>query len=72
MNKGAAMEMLCFNAKFDANEAKFRGLVTRVFPKECFLKECHSRLESYALLPMTTLTATKRLVRKWEIPQLHE
>ena len=36
MPRGAALEMLCFDGRMTASEAKIRGLVTDVFPAEHF------------------------------------
>ena len=36
MPRGAAMEMLCFDVKIVAQQAKDRGLVTDVFPDASF------------------------------------
>ena len=36
MPRGAAMEMLCFDVKIGAQEAKDRGLVTDVFSNASF------------------------------------
>ena len=70
MQRGAAMEMLCFDQKIDAEEAKQRGLVTNVFPCTNFKGECMSRLNLFASKPATTLEATKRLIRQREMEQM--
>ena len=64
------MEMLCFDVKIGAQEAKSRGLVTDVFASAHFQEICHKRLRAFATKPMTTLMATKRLIRQWEKDQL--
>ena len=64
------MEMLCFDQKIDAEEAKQRGLVTNVFPYPNFKGECMSRLNLFASKPATTLEATKRLIRQGEMKQM--
>ncbi len=48
MNRGKAIEMLCFNRKVDAHEAEKLGLVTRVFKKETFHSETIALIKSYA------------------------
>ena len=70
MPRGAAMEMLCFDLQIGAQEAKARGLVTDVFPDATFPEQCRQRLHSFTSKPMTTLMATKRLMRRWETDQL--
>ena len=64
------MEMLCFDQKIDAEEAKQRGLVTNVFPHMDFKAECMRRLNLFATKPASTLEATKRLIRQREIEQM--
>ena len=70
MQRGAAMEMLCFDQKMGAEEALRRGLVTNVFPHQSFKEECMRRLDLFATKPSTTLEATKKLIRKGELEQL--
>ena len=70
MQRGAAMEMLCFDQKIDAEEAKQRGLVTNVFPHTNFKAECMRRLNLFATKPASTLEATKRLIRQREMAQM--
>ena len=70
MQRGAAMEMLCFDQKMGAEEALRRGLVTNVFPHQSFKEECMRRLNLFATKPSTTLEATKKLIRKGELEQL--
>ena len=64
------MEMLCFDQKIDAEEAKQRGLVTNVFPHTNFKAECMRRLNLFATKPASTLEATKRLIRQREMEQM--
>lgn len=70
MPRGVAMEMLCFDVKLEAREAKERGLVTHVFPDASFQRESFNRLQTFATKPATTLAATKRLIRGTEMDQL--
>ena len=70
MTKGAALELLCFDIKIDAIEAKERGLVTRIFSDAEFQNEVLKRLTTFASKPSTTLNATKKLTRKCEMDRL--
>lgn len=64
------MEMLCFDSKMTAEQAKLRGLVTDVFPHLEFLAESLSRLKAFSSWPLTTLIATKKLIRLNEKEQM--
>lgn len=48
MNRGKAIEILCFNRKVEAHEAEKLGLVTRTFKKETFHSETSNLLKAYA------------------------
>ena len=71
MNRGRAMEMVCFNKMITADEAEKIGLVTRVFSRSSFETETPKLIRSYAKLPMGSLNAAKNLIRKTEMDQLH-
>lgn len=70
MPRGAALEMLCFDGRMTASEAKIRGLVTDVFPAEHFHQQGLEKLKAFAQWPKTTLMATKKLTRKWDMEKL--
>ncbi len=71
MNRGKALEMICFNQKISARVAEEIGLVTRVFPRSSFDTEIGLLLQSYTRLPMGSLLAAKKLVRESESEILH-
>jgi peroxisomal 3,2-trans-enoyl-CoA isomerase len=71
MNRGKAIEMICFNRKISARVAEEIGLVTRVFPRSTFDNEIGLLLRSYSQLPMGSLMAAKKLVRESESEDLH-
>ena len=71
MNRGKALELICFNKKVSAVEAEALGLVTRVFPRPRFEPETETLLRTYARLPIGSLNAAKKLVRFSEAEQLH-
>ena len=71
MNRGKAMELICFNKMITADEAEKIGLVTRVFSRSSFEIETQKLIQSYAKLPMGSLNAAKKLIRKSEMDQLH-
>jgi peroxisomal 3,2-trans-enoyl-CoA isomerase len=71
MNRGKAMEMICFNKRISASEAESMGLVTRVFDRSTFLTETELLVKSYSELPIGSLIAAKKLIRKAESEALH-
>ena len=71
MNRGKAMEMVCFNKIVSADEAEKIGLVTRIFSRSSFESETQNLIRSYAKLPMGSLNAAKKLIRQTEKEQLH-
>jgi len=48
MNRGKAIEMLCFNKKINSREAEELGLITRTFKKESFSLEVDQLMRNYA------------------------
>jgi peroxisomal 3,2-trans-enoyl-CoA isomerase len=71
MNRGKAMEMICFNKRVSASEAESMGLVTRVFDRSTFMTETGLLIKSYSELPIGSLIAAKKLIRKAESEALH-
>ncbi len=72
MGTGKAYEMVCFNKKINAEEAKQAGLVADVFPENSFIKICKEKLKEFGQAPSITLLATKRLIGKWNTKALLE
>ncbi|XP_063236833.1 enoyl-CoA delta isomerase 2 isoform X2 [Bacillus rossius redtenbacheri] len=66
-----AMEMLCFNKRLDAHEARRCGLVSEVL-SQASLAEVWPRLHQMTALPRQSVLATKRLVRQHCRAALHE
>ena len=71
MNRGKAMEMICLNKKISSRDAETIGLVTRVFDRSIFLSETELLIKSYSMLPIGSLNAAKKLIRKTESEALH-
>lgn len=51
MGYGKANELLLFNVKLNAQEAKERNLVTQVFPDQTFQTEAWNRVKQIASFP---------------------
>lgn len=64
MGTGTAAEMLLFNKKMTAGEAKEAGLVTEVYHDETFQKEIWPKLQALAKLPQQSLIYGKELYRE--------
>lgn len=72
MGPSRASEMLLFNKKLTAHEAKEVGLVTEVFPDGSFQQEIWPKLQAYAKLPSKSLIYSKALTRDQEKDILHK
>ncbi|KAK8392901.1 hypothetical protein O3P69_013134 [Scylla paramamosain] len=72
MGPSRASEMLLFNKKFTAHEAKEVGLVTEVFPDASFQQEVWPKLQALAKLPFKSLVYSKALTRDMEKDILHQ
>ncbi|XP_030624597.1 enoyl-CoA delta isomerase 2 isoform X1 [Chanos chanos] len=71
MGAAKASEMLLFNKKLTATQAREQGLVTEVFPDTSFQSEVWARLKAYAKLPRNSLALSKQLIRGMERERLH-
>ncbi|XP_066991591.2 enoyl-CoA delta isomerase 2 isoform X2 [Anabrus simplex] len=72
MGSSLAGEMLYFNRRLSAVEAKQCGLVSTIFPNESLAQEIWPKLEEMAQLPVKSLLYTKRLLRRWDSESLHK
>ncbi|XP_050732669.1 enoyl-CoA delta isomerase 2-like isoform X2 [Eriocheir sinensis] len=72
MGPTRASELLLFNKKITAHEAKDLGLVTEVFPDGSFQQEVWPKIQSYAKLPLKSLVYSKALTRDVEKDILHK
>lgn len=66
-----ANELLMFNKKITASQARDLGLVTAVFPEDSFEAEVWPLVRSYAKLPTNSLIYTKALQRDMDKDTLH-
>ncbi|KAK7084842.1 Enoyl-CoA delta isomerase 2, mitochondrial [Halocaridina rubra] len=67
-----ASELLLFNKKVTAHQAKELGLVTEVFPNDALQSEVWPKLQAYAKLPVKSLVYSKALTRQTELETLHK
>uniref|UniRef100_F6XBY1 ACB domain-containing protein n=2 Tax=Ciona intestinalis TaxID=7719 RepID=F6XBY1_CIOIN len=72
MGHAKACDMMLFNNKLTATEAKECGLVTKIFPKESFETDVMSQVEAIAKLPVKSLIYSKALMRDPELDLLHK
>ncbi|XP_078482837.1 enoyl-CoA delta isomerase 2 [Ciona intestinalis] len=72
MGHAKACDMMLFNNKLTATEAKECGLVTKIFPKESFETDVMSQVEEIAKLPVKSLIYSKALMRDPELDLLHK
>ncbi|XP_045127437.1 enoyl-CoA delta isomerase 2-like isoform X2 [Portunus trituberculatus] len=72
MGPSRASEMLLFNKKLTAHDAKEVGLVTEVFPDGSFQQEVWPKIQAYAKLPIKSLVYSKALTRDVEKDILHQ
>lgn len=72
MGPSRASEMLLFNKKLTAHEAKEVGLVTEVFPDASFQQEVWPKIQAFAKLPVKSLVYSKALTRDMEKDVLHQ
>lgn len=72
MGPSRASEMLLFNKKLTAHEAKEVGLVTEVFPDISFQQEVWPKIQAFAKLPVKSLVYSKALTRDMEKDILHQ
>ena len=66
MGPAKANEMILFNKKISAAEAKSAGLVAEVFPAHEFEQRAMDRVIQYSKLPKLSLKYSKNLVRNNE------
>ncbi|XP_053106060.1 enoyl-CoA delta isomerase 2-like isoform X2 [Hemicordylus capensis] len=71
MGPAKANEMLLFNKKLTADEARTQGLVTEVFADSTFQGEVWTKLKAYANFPKNSLALSKQLIRSVEKETLH-
>ncbi|KFM72019.1 Enoyl-CoA delta isomerase 2, mitochondrial, partial [Stegodyphus mimosarum] len=67
-----ANEILLFNKKFTASEAKSSGLVSEVFPHETFMDEVHKRLAFLPDASKQSMIYSKSISRGLEKDILHQ
>ncbi|XP_065569869.1 enoyl-CoA delta isomerase 2-like isoform X2 [Artemia franciscana] len=72
MGLAKAGEVLFFNKKLTAKEAKDRGLVTEIFPDASFRSETLPLVEKFSQLPVNSLVYSKELVRSQLNDRLHK
>lgn len=72
MGPSRASEMLLFNKKLTAHEAKEVGLVTEVYPDASFQQEVWPKIQAFAKLPVKSLVYSKALTRDMEKDILHQ
>ncbi|GFT27130.1 enoyl-CoA delta isomerase 2, mitochondrial [Nephila pilipes] len=72
MGYSKANEILLFNKKFTATEAKELGLVSEVFPHETFQKNVREKLSVLADASKNSLIYSKELTRGLERSTLHK
>ena len=59
MGPAKASELILFNKKISAAEAKDAGLISEVFPNHEFQHRAWARIEKYAALPPKSLKYSK-------------
>ncbi|KRX51467.1 Enoyl-CoA delta isomerase 2, mitochondrial [Trichinella sp. T9] len=67
-----AFEMLLFNRKITAQEAKRRNIVTEVFQQDTFKEQVNKRIEQLSALPPQGLLISKKVLRQWTRAELHD
>ncbi|XP_046396989.1 enoyl-CoA delta isomerase 2-like isoform X2 [Ischnura elegans] len=72
MGSTKAGDLLYFNYKMTANEAKDCGLVSKVFPHSKFSEEVFGHIKKMSKLPAKSLMCTKALVRRWDLDDLRQ
>uniref|UniRef100_H2YAS2 ACB domain-containing protein n=1 Tax=Ciona savignyi TaxID=51511 RepID=H2YAS2_CIOSA len=72
MGYAKACDMMLFNSKLNATEAKDCGLVTKILPKANFEADAMAAVEEIAKLPVKSLVYSKELMRNHEIDILHK
>ncbi|XP_059178229.1 enoyl-CoA delta isomerase 2-like [Physella acuta] len=70
MGYAKASELLLFNKKITAYEAKERNLIADVFPNDVFLKETTSRIQEFAKCAPQSIRLSKVLNRSSELQLL--
>ncbi|XP_071042305.1 enoyl-CoA delta isomerase 2 isoform X2 [Parasteatoda tepidariorum] len=71
MGYSKANEVLLFNKKFDAVEAKSMGLVSEIFPNDTFHEDVKRKLEFLSQASKQSMILSKELIRKFEKDTLH-
>ncbi|KRX95249.1 Enoyl-CoA delta isomerase 2, mitochondrial, partial [Trichinella pseudospiralis] len=72
MGNTKAFEMLLFNRKITAQEAKRRNIVTEVFQQDTFSEQVNKRIEQLSALPPQGLLISKKVLRQWTRAELHD
>ncbi|KRY10527.1 Enoyl-CoA delta isomerase 2, mitochondrial [Trichinella patagoniensis] len=72
MGNTKAFEMLLFNRKITAQEAKRRNIVTEVFQQDTFEEQVNKRIEQLSALPPQGLLISKKVLRQWTRAELHD
>ncbi|KRZ74471.1 Enoyl-CoA delta isomerase 2, mitochondrial, partial [Trichinella papuae] len=72
MGNTKAFEMLLFNRKITAQEAKRRNIVTEVFQQDTFNEQVNKRIEQLSALPPQGLLISKKVLRQWTRAELHD
>ncbi|KRZ49082.1 Enoyl-CoA delta isomerase 2, mitochondrial [Trichinella nativa] len=72
MGNTKAFEMLLFNRKITAQEAKRRNIVTEVFQQDTFKEQVNKRIEQLSALPPQGLLISKKVLRQWTRAELHD
>jgi len=71
MGISRATEVLLFNRKLTAEDAKRYGLVNEVFPSDSFVAETNSRLEVFSQLAHQNIIGSRKLIRDQFNKDLH-
>jgi len=72
MGYARASELLFFNSKITAGQAKDWGLVSEVIPNDRFQEEAWKKVKQIAELPVRSIVFSKELVRGRERDLLHK
>ncbi|XP_071451202.1 enoyl-CoA delta isomerase 2-like isoform X2 [Hetaerina americana] len=72
MGTSKAGDLLYFNYKMTAKEAKDCGLVSEVFPDSCFAEKVFGHLKKMVTMPSKSMIFTKALVRRWDVDELRK
>ncbi|XP_067652846.1 enoyl-CoA delta isomerase 2-like [Haliotis asinina] len=72
MGAAKASEVLLFNRKLTAPEAKERNLITSVIPESSFQQETDTMMQEFSKLPPKSMTTSKNLMREVERQKLHD